>query len=181
MAYIEFTADYAMKSIFMLNATDWIIAGVIALITACVVMRFVKQKRIRMTQAVASVLLVTYLFLIISSTVISRPDMGLHSYQLHPFWSYREAMEMGRTELLAENLLNVGMLVPVGFLLPLLSRRIKCRHVIFSAFFISYTIEISQLIFCKGLFELVDDPFHNILGGIAGYGIYRVARLCVRF
>ena len=179
MDFVELTSNYAMKSIFVLDTTDWMIAGIIAFILICVAMRLAQQKRICNTQAVAAVLLATYLFLIFCSTVIARPNLGVHSYQLQPFWSYKEVMEKGRTDLLAENLLNVGMLVPIGFLLPLLSRRIKFRHVIFAAFLISYTIELSQLIFCKGLFELVDDPFHNVLGAIVGYGIYRAAWLCV--
>ncbi len=176
MDFVELTSNYAMKSVFVLDTTDWMIAGIIVCITICVVARMVQQKRICITQAVAAVLLVTYLFLIFCSTVIARTYLGIHAYQLQPFWSYREVMEKGRTDLLAENLLNVGMLMPVGFLLTLLSRRIKCRHVILAAFFISYIIEFSQLIFCKGLFELVDDPFHNVLGAIVGYGIYRAVR-----
>lgn len=111
-------------------------------------------------------------FLVVSSTVFSRSYTGVHSYRLLPFWSYREIFHYGRMDLLVENLLNIVLLMPVGLLLPVLNRKLKLKHIILAASVMSYTIELSQLIFCKGLFELFDDPFHNILGAVIGYGMY---------
>ena len=44
----------------------------------------------------------------------------------------------------------------------------KLRWVILIATIISYSIEFSQLLTKRGLFELFDDPFHNVLGAIIG-------------
>lgn len=150
----------------------WIIAAVLAAIVACIAVYLKKRNRISIYQAIASVLLVTYVFLVFSSTVFSRSYTGVHSYRLFPFWSYREILHYGRMDLLVENLLNIVLLMPVGFLLPVLKRKFKLKHIILAASVMSYTIELSQLIFCKGLFELFDDPFHNILGAVIGYWMY---------
>ncbi|RHT19472.1 VanZ family protein [Clostridium sp. AM34-9AC] len=39
---------------------------------------------------------------------------------------------------------------------------------------ISYSIEFSQLLTKRGLFELFDDPFHNVLGAIIGFTLWRM-------
>lgn len=50
----------------------------------------------------------------------------------------------------------------------------KLRWVILIAAIISYSIEFSQLLTKRGLFELFDDPFHNILGAIIGFTLWRM-------
>lgn len=171
MDYVKVAVNYAEKSIMVLRPQDWFAAGILAVIVASVAARLRKRAQINICQAIALVLLVTYIFLVFSSTVFSRHYTGVHSYRLLPFWSYREIYKEDRMELLVENLLNVILLMPVGFLLPVISRRMKLRHIILVAFVMSYTIEVLQLIFCKGLFEWVDDPFHNVLGAAAGYAV----------
>ena len=42
------------------------------------------------------------------------------------------------------------------------------------AVIISYSIEFSQLLTKRGLFELFDDPFHNVLGAIIGFRLWRM-------
>lgn len=172
MDYVEFSTNYAKKSILLLRPIDWMLAVVLATIVACIAIYLKRQNRISIYQAIAAVLLVTYVFLVFSSTVFSRSYTGVHSYRLLPFWSYREIFHYGRMDLLVENLLNIVLLMPAGFLLPVLNRKFKLKHIILAASVMSYTIELSQLIFCKGLFELFDDPFHNILGAVIGYGMY---------
>jgi glycopeptide antibiotics resistance protein len=50
----------------------------------------------------------------------------------------------------------------------------KLRWVILIATIISYSIEFSQLLTKRGLFELFDDPFHNVLGAIIGFTLWRM-------
>lgn len=50
----------------------------------------------------------------------------------------------------------------------------KLRWVILIAAIISYSIEFSQLLTKRGLFELFDDPFHNVLGAIIGFTLWRM-------
>ena len=63
-----------------------------------------------------ALLLIEYIFLIFCSTVFFRTTSELRKYDIHPFWSYK-AIQDGREDLLAENIMNVVALVPVGMVL----------------------------------------------------------------
>jgi glycopeptide antibiotics resistance protein len=76
--------------------------------------------------------------------------------------------------LATEIVLNILMLVPVGFLLPVLVK----RHAVLYGILVSVCIEVFQLITGRGYFE-VNDLIHNSLGIVLGYGIYRLARRIV--
>jgi len=47
--------------------------------------------------------------------------------------------------------------------------------IILSTIGLSFGIEVIQLVFKLGLFEF-DDVFHNVLGAVIGYGLWRVWR-----
>ena len=64
----------------------------------------------------AILLLVEYVFLLFCSTVIFRATGEISQYDFHPFWSYK-AIQDGREDLLAENIMNVVVFVPVGLML----------------------------------------------------------------
>ncbi len=69
---------------------------------------------------------------------------------------------------------NVMVLMPFGYFLPLYTRkRAGFLTVLCSAFLLSLTIEVIQLIFRVGIFD-VDDIFLNSLGGCIGFFIYRI-------
>ena len=71
-------------------------------------------------------------------------------------------------ELLKENLLNCMLLLPAGALLPLImNRKVKWQEALAFGVLISATIETSQLIMMRGLFEW-DDMIHNGLGCMVG-------------
>ena len=118
-------------------------------------------------------LLAGWLFLTLSSTVLSRaPFLGQH-LELHLFWPYRA----GSSELLKENFLNVFLLMPVGVLLPCVGAGFG-QTVLFGSLW-SLMIETLQLITQRGLFEL-DDIFHNTVGVVIGYGIYLMVSWIVK-
>ena len=90
-------------------------------------------------------------------------------YKLTPFWSY-VAIADGQKELIEENLLNVALGIPFGFLLSFIcTKNALLKSFLFGAAF-SACIEISQLFFKRGLCEF-DDLFHNTLGSVVGCGI----------
>ncbi len=111
--------------------------------------------------------LAPYIYLVLSFTVINRPEMKNGLVQLMPFWTIREIVKTRNIKLLLECFFNILMLVPFGFILKKLN--IKIGHTLLLGMIFSYSIEISQLITKRGLFELVDDPFHNICGVALGY------------
>ena len=64
--------------------------------------------------------------------------------------------------------LNFILLLPAGILLPLIANhKIKWYQALLIGILLSATIELSQLIFMRGLFEW-DDMIHNGLGCMAG-------------
>lgn len=71
-------------------------------------------------------------------------------------------------------ILNLLMLVPLGYLLPLCHRGMKhWWSVILTGFVLALLIETLQLLTHRGWFD-VDDIFLNTLGALIGYGLYKV-------
>ena len=127
----------------------------------------VYRKKLRIIQASAVVALVVFLGIVFGSTVFTRIGT-VRQYELLPFWSWREGICNHDRELLKENLLNFILLLPAGILLPLIANhKIKWYQALLIGILMSATIELSQLIFMRGLFEW-DDMIHNGLGYMAG-------------
>ena len=130
-----------------------------------------KEMRIN-RRCVYSLLLYVYLFLILGSTVIFRTYNNEVGHNFTLFWSYA-AINEGRGDLIVENVLNLLMLLPVGFLLGLSLKHVRWWVVLLVGLASSTLIEALQLIFRRGYSEF-DDIIHNTLGCIIGYGLYRL-------
>ncbi len=95
-----------------------------------------------------------------------------HRIALKPFSSYYVAFTEGNMEILLQILVNIAMYIPLGFLLPCCFKLFeKYRYVILGTFCGSLIIELIQLVFRMGLFE-IDDIIHNTLGAVSGLLIY---------
>lgn len=71
---------------------------------------------------------------------------------------------------------NVAGFMPFGFMLPIVSRRSRRWYNTFLlGFFLSFCIEITQLVFKVGSFD-VDDLLLNTIGGILGFASYKVVQ-----
>lgn len=114
----------------------------------------------------AGLLAIEYVILIYCATVVFRGYSENVGHDFSPFWSYK-AIENGRNDLLAENIMNVVVFVPVGLLLSCISRRLKWWMVLLGGFQISVSVEALQWFFHKGFSEF-DDVFHNTLGCAIG-------------
>lgn len=138
--------------------------------------RLLKQKKIATVQAIADLSLLTFLAIVFASTVFTRTP-GTRQYQLELFWSWKEILGIGKCGrlgsttdggLLQENLLNILLLLPAGILLPgVFNREMKWWQGLLFGVMISSTIELCQLVLCRGLFEF-DDIIHNSLGCMLG-------------
>ena len=122
----------------------------------------------------AGLLAIEYIVLIYCATVIDRAYTETVGHDFTPFWSYR-AIENGRKELLAENIMNVVVFVPVGLLLSCTSRRLKWWVVLLFGFGLSMSIESLQFVLKRGFSE-VDDVIHNTLGCTIGVMIIEVIK-----
>ena len=123
----------------------------------------------------AALLLIEYAFLLFCSTVIFRMTGEVRRYDFHPFWSY-EAIKNGREDLIAENIMNVVVFVPVGLLLGCVSRSMNWWKALLIGCGVSMSIEALQFYLMRGFAEF-DDVFHNTLGCLIGYGLSYLIRL----
>lgn len=120
------------------------------------------------------ILLAEYVFLIICFTVIFREYAEAKPIELRLFWSYKRALS-GDTYLFYENLMNIAVFVPIGFLMGLVVNWKKCCMVLLFGLLFSCSIEVLQLIFHRGLCEL-DDVVHNTIGCIIGVLFFQLAK-----
>lgn len=123
----------------------------------------------------AALLLVEYIFLLFCSTVIFRATGETRQYDFHPFWSY-QAIQEGRDELLAENIMNVVAFIFVGLLIGIVFKQMMWWKALMIGCGISVTIESLQFFFMRGFSE-VDDVLHNTVGCLIGFGIISILRI----
>lgn len=104
-----------------------------------------------------------------------------YSYNLIPFkeikrfYKYRHVV--GIKSFLINIVGNVICFMPFGFLFPIINGKgRKWYNTILAAFLLSLSVEVMQLVFKVGSFD-VDDMFLNTLGGVLGYICFSVLRL----
>lgn len=129
-------------------------------------------------QKLGWVLFIAYLallvyFMFFAESFGRNPDLREYSYNLEPFkeirrfYKYRKLL--GMEAFLLNIAGNVVGFMPCGFFLPIISRRSKKFYNTFLfSFCLSLCIEITQLVFRVGSFD-VDDLFLNTLGGVLGF------------
>ena len=127
-----------------------------------------RQREVSKRRIAASGILAGWLFFTLAETVLCREPGTSRSMQLRLFWSYRSHIR----DLQAVNLFNVLLLMPAGFLLPLVGVKRLWKTVLLG-FLWSLLIESLQYATMRGLFE-ADDLFHNTLGACLGYLNYRL-------
>ena len=162
------TLKYVLKSSYerslgYLNSRDWVAAVIIYWVSLSLFSFKGYKKR-----AFYFATLISYVFLMYMFTVFERTGNSDYIIKQIPFWSYNE-IKQGNMEYVLDVAFNTLMFVPVGVLLRLME--VKPLWMILTAVLLSYSIEVMQLIFKKGYFELFDDPFHNVLGAVLAYGL----------
>ena len=120
-------------------------------------------------------LLIEYVLLIYCSTVFFRKT-GKLQYDFMPFWSYRDYFNGVDRSLLAENIMNIVVFVPVGLLAGATFRSMSWKKVLVIGICLSVGIETLQFVFRQGFSEF-DDVMHNTLGCLIGYGIMTILRI----
>lgn len=106
---------------------------------------------------------ISYVFMFFSSTVLSGTSTEGGKIMIIPFWSYYEIIVKSNLFLLAENLFNIVIMIPLGFILAKENETITVRYVIQYVIVLELIIKILQLVLCRGLFEW-DDIVHGIIG-----------------
>jgi glycopeptide antibiotics resistance protein len=116
--------------------------------------------------------LTVYILSVLYLTLLNRSMNADMLYNLKLFWSYQDMMRVPGYFYYKVIVLNILLFVPFGFLPAFLIKRFNSiKIIVLLAFLFSSYIELSQLLFRRGLFEL-DDLFNNSLGALIGYGIF---------
>lgn len=113
-----------------------------------------------------------YLYCVMSVTLIDRiPGMRRHVFR--PLWEVSTMLKSGDYHYWIGQIGgNVIMLLPLGFMLPIMSEKFRSiKAAAISGFGVSVLIEFAQYYTGRGLFES-DDIMHNTLGACIGCLIY---------
>lgn len=167
---------------FMKIDVYWRISILIVLVVSGLIMYVLyKKTMITRNQAISAALITIWIWFVVVSTFLSRERLyDTYQYNLNLFWQIRE---IALSNTLYDKLVyiryvlyNFLMLLPVGCLMPIITKRGKLIISFLTGFFISAIIEMMQLLFMRGLFEL-DDIIYNTLGVLVGYLLYRLCEV----
>ncbi len=115
-----------------------------------------------------------YIFFVLWLTLIDR-QFGECRAMLVPFWEFANVIKgVERSFYIKQILGNLAMLMPLGFMLPIM-RKVTVKQVFVVALCFSCFIELVQYITGRGLMEF-DDVFNNTVGAVLGYKVYDVLR-----
>lgn len=121
-------------------------------------------------KAIAALMLVGYTAILLYATLL-RYSSGAFGTNFHLFRAWREAWNSCSLQNWLNVLLNVALFIPLGILLPLLTKRLRKWYALPAiGFGTSLGIELVQYTTGRGMLD-VDDLFANTLGCILGYCI----------
>lgn len=144
---------------------------ILFLILIGVLLKLLKRKKLSRIQFLGWIALYIFLSIIFASTIFTRATKERH-YELYPFCSWKEMIINQNSGCLEGIILNIILFLPIGGILPMLSKKIGWKHATLIGFTISAVIELSQLTLCRGWFSW-DDLIHNTLGCVIGYLVVR--------
>lgn len=107
--------------------------------------------------------LITYIAIFFSMAVVFRESSDMCIIQLDLFKGLNNPGPDGYRDLI----LNIVCFIPVGLLVGLLSEKYRWAKALLVGLLVSLTIEFSQLIWHRGVFD-VNDLFNNALDAVIG-------------
>ena len=115
-----------------------------------------------------------YILAVLWITLIDR-EFGNRRAMLVPFWEFANVIKgVRRNFFIGQILGNLVMLMPLGFMLPII-KKVSLKQVLLISLCFSVGIELTQFITGRGLMEF-DDVFNNTVGAVLGYKVYDVMR-----
>ncbi len=138
----------------------------------------VRDKKI--VRTIGKVLFVLYIVFIIYFLLFSDwygRSRGMQEYhynlvlfrEIKRFWTYRH--QVGLFAMFTNLFGNVVIFIPFGFFMPVASKYRSVFSTLFWSFGLSLCVELFQLFFKVGSFD-VDDLLLNTIGGVLGYMIF---------
>lgn len=162
---------------------EYIILGMIALIFILVIFflgykliykKILKgEKNINKRKMILYGISIMYISIVLGAVFLNRSN--LYGYaNLHLFSSYKEAYNNMQISLFRNIILNILLFIPLGFLLPFYSDKLKKGYkIILIGFIFTLIIEIIQYITKIGIFE-IDDILNNTIGTLIGYCAFKI-------
>ncbi|OIB02797.1 hypothetical protein AK95_32135 [Paenibacillus sp. LC231] len=133
-----------------------------------------RKPRIHMKKLFLGALFIGYVVFVLELTMLGRGHSHFLQINLHPFSDYIEAWNKYSLRDLQNGIFNIIMFIPMGILLPFISRKCKAfKWLLLVVVGSTLFIETYQTLSGAGLFELAD-IMNNTLGGIFGYQLYRL-------
>ncbi|WP_349409468.1 VanZ family protein [Pseudalkalibacillus sp. SCS-8] len=129
-----------------------------------------------------TILFVAYLAVLIYTTLFTYNYYVYgKSFNLVLFDSIQLMWRSGDYWLIFKNVIgNILLFMPLGFLLPLISRRLASfRGMFFISYGMSTMIELLQFNYANRIFD-IDDIFLNGLGGLVGLIMYKIIAFVYR-
>lgn len=151
---------------------EYIILGILALIF-CGILFFIGykliykkilkgEKTINKNKLILYGITICYAVIVLGAVFLSRSN-NYGNINLHLFSSYKEAYNKMQISLFRNIILNILLFIPLGFLLPIYSDKLKKAYKIISiGFLLTLAIEIIQYITKIGIFE-IDDILNNTI------------------
>lgn len=138
--------------------------NIIVITILCSLMLLIGAKKQWSKKQYACVIIcMVYMYIVFLLTIALRsPYAGTH-LKLVPFWNLIEIHKYGARRLLREILINIVLLLPIGFVLRAGFFTTRTRTIIVAGFFLSLLIELLQFASNRGAFEM-NDLFFNTIG-----------------
>lgn len=167
--FLEYVLYLLQKSLILVLLAGIVAGAVLGIIYLIHKRKYKGEKKFPWGKALLWLVFLGYLVIVLYATILRWDGFFSREWNLHLFRAWREAWNNFSTKNWANVLLNIAMFAPLGFLLPLMSK--KCRKwyvTIPTGFGASLVIELMQLAMGRGICD-VDDLFCNALGAAMGY------------
>ena len=151
-----------------------IILSLLLFVSLCVlVVVLYRSGKIIKVQLAAAIILSAYVIVLLYYTVFGRYSHEEYTYHIHIYKSYKYLFEQFGRQSLRQVVLNIVMLIPFGFLMPIVIKtKRKYLMTLLSALALILFVESMQLIMQCGTFE-VDDIVNNLFGSVIGMLLYK--------
>ena len=170
--------------IFDMVVDSFFVAVLLDVVSMAIYYGYKKYKKEEWNRPLRVAIFLLYIYMLINITVFRGQlfQNETHSFNLIPFdellsASYYQASVLGKKQalvILAYNVIgNIVWFIPFGIILCVYAKNMTIKKTVLYSFLLSLSIELLQYVFYTGVSD-IDDIIFNVVGGVVGYGIYRL-------
>lgn len=132
-----------------------------------------RNKNITKQSSIVIWLLINYSTLLLFFTVLGRRSLDYYRYNFDFGYSYQEVLLLGDYTLASQIYVNILMFIPVGILCGIIAKKNAVIKTLLFGTYLSFTIEVLQLVLRRGYCEF-DDLLSNAIGLLIGCAIIKL-------